>query len=220
MEWIEILIKIFVINLILSGDNAVVIAMASRNLPEHIQKKAIRWGTLGAITLRILFTFLMVFLLNLPLIQLIGGILLVLVSYKLLVDKHEEKKIKVGNSLLDAVMIIILADLIMSLDNVLALAAIANNDLFLIMIGITLSIPIILTASQFMMKLMQKHAIIIYIGAGLLAWTAGDMMLKEPPVHQFFETNEISELLFLVGTTLVVLVLGLIRRKQLELHRV
>ncbi|WP_100011778.1 YjbE family putative metal transport protein [Lentibacillus sediminis] len=219
MEWIEILTKILVINLILSGDNAVVIAMASRNLPEHLQKKAIRWGTLGGITLRILFTFLMVFLLNLPLIQLIGGILLLLVSYKLLVDKHEEKKIKVGNSLLDAVMIIILADLIMSLDNVLAIAAIANNDLFLIMIGITLSIPIILIASQFMMRLMQKYAIIIYIGAGLLAWTAGDMMLKEPPVRQFFETNGVSELLFLTGVTVIIMVLGWIRRKQLELHR-
>ncbi|GAB3062873.1 TerC family protein [Virgibacillus ainsalahensis] len=215
MEWIEILLKILVINLILSGDNAVVIAMASRNLPKNLQKKAIRWGTIGAIALRILFTFLMVYLLHLPFIQFIGGILLLFVSYKLLVDKHEEKKIKVGNSLQDAVMIIILADLVMSLDNVLALAAVANNDLLLIMIGITLSIPIILTASQFMMKLMQKYTIIIYGGAGLLAWTATSMMLKEAPILVFLASIGLSERLFLVGITLFILLLGWFRRKQM-----
>ena len=208
------MLKILIINILLSGDNAIVIAMASRNLPEHLQKRAIRWGTFGAIALRILFVFLMINLLQLPFIQLIGGIMLLIVAYKLLVDKHENDNVKSGESLREAVTIIIFADVIMSLDNVLAVAAVADSDLILVIAGIILSIPIILTASEFILKLIQKYPVIIYLGAALLAWTAGEMMLKEERVIHFFELHGLSELLLLIAITILTLVIGGLRRKQ------
>ena len=208
------MLKILIINILLSGDNAIVIAMASRNLPEHLQKRAIRWGTFGAIALRILFVFLMINLLQLPFIQLIGGIMLLIVAYKLLVDKHENDNVKSGESLREAVTIIIFADVIMSLDNVLAVAAVADSDLILVIAGIILSIPIILTASEFILKLIQKYPVIIYLGAALLAWTAGEMMLKEERVTQFFELHGLSELLLLIAITILTLIIGGLRRKQ------
>lgn len=214
MELLEPMLKILIINILLSGDNAIVIAMASRNLPEHLQKRAIRWGTFGAIALRILFVFLMINLLQLPFIQLIGGIMLLIVAYKLLVDKHENDNVKSGESLREAVTIIIFADVIMSLDNVLAVAAVADSDLILVIAGIILSIPIILTASEFILKLIQKYPIIIYLGAALLAWTAGEMMLKEERVIHFFELHGLSELLLLIAITILTLIIGGLRRKQ------
>lgn len=214
MELLEPMLKILIINILLSGDNAIVIAMASRNLPEHLQKRAIRWGTFGAIALRILFVFLMINLLQLPFIQLIGGIMLLIVAYKLLVDKHENDNVKSGESLREAVTIIIFADVIMSLDNVLAVAAVADSDLILVIAGIILSIPIILTASEFILKLIQKYPVIIYLGAALLAWTAGEMMLKEERVIHFFELHGLSELLLLIAITILTLVIGGLRRKQ------
>ncbi|MCM3398642.1 TerC family protein [Oceanobacillus profundus] len=214
MELLEPMLKILIINILLSGDNAIVIAMASRNLPEHLQKRAIRWGTFGAIALRILFVFLMINLLQLPFIQLIGGIMLLIVAYKLLVDKHENDNVKSGESLREAVTIIIFADVIMSLDNVLAVAAVADSDLILVIAGIILSIPIILTASEFILKLIQKYPVIIYLGAALLAWTAGEMMLKEERVIHFFELHGLSELLLLIAITILTLIIGGLRRKQ------
>ncbi|WP_339226146.1 TerC family protein [Oceanobacillus sp. FSL K6-2867] len=214
MELLEPMLKILLINILLSGDNAIVIAMASRNLPAHLQKRSIRWGTFGAIALRILFVFLMINLLQLPFIQLIGGILLLYVAYKLLVDKHENDQIKSGESLREAVTIIIFADVIMSLDNVLAVAAVADSDLILVIAGIILSIPIILTASEFILKLIQKYPVIIYMGAALLAWTAGKMMLKERRVSNFLELHGQSEFLLLIGITLLTLIIGGLKRKQ------
>jgi predicted tellurium resistance membrane protein TerC len=127
------------------------------------------------------------------------------------VDKPEEKNIKSGESLRAAVTIIIFADLIMSLDNVLAIAAIADSNMLLIIAGVILSIPIILYASEVILKGIQKYPIIIYIGAALLAWTAGNMMLKE----NLFHTSKVAELLFLNGITLTILLLGGLRRKSI-----
>jgi len=214
LELMEPLLKILLINILLSGDNAIVIAMASRNLPEHLQKIAIRWGAFGAIALRIIFVLLMITLLQMSYIQLIGGFLLLIVSYKLLVDKHENDNIKGSETLREAITIIIFADVIMSLDNVLAIAAVADNNLILVIVGIILSIPIILLASEFILKLIKKYPLIIYIGAAFLAWTAGEMMLKEKLVIDFFELQDHSGLPFLIGITLLTLIIGRHRRKR------
>ncbi|SET22885.1 integral membrane protein, YjbE family [Oceanobacillus limi] len=213
MEFIEPLIKILLINLILSGDNAVVIAMASRKLPEELKKKAILWGTVGAVGFRIIFTILVIYLLKLPFIHLIGGILLLVVAYKLLVDQNEDANIKVGSTLQDAIIIIIFADLLMSLDNVLAVVAASNSDIFLVILGIILSIPVILFASQLIMNLMERFTFIIYLGAALLAWTAGEMIIKEEVVHQFFVQNQLSESLFLALILLVIIAVGGFQRR-------
>ncbi|WP_234998539.1 TerC family protein [Salirhabdus sp. Marseille-P4669] len=211
----EPMIQILLINLLLSGDNAIVIAMASRNLPNEIQRKAIWWGTAGAISMRVLFTFIMIHLLKMPFIHLIGGILLVYIAYKLLVDNQENHSVKSGESLKEAVTIIVFADVIMSLDNVLALTAIADSNLPLIIVGIMLSIPIILTASELFLKIINKYPIIIFIGAGLLAWTAGEMIIKEQRIQYFFRANQISELTVLTAITVFTVLVGTIKRGRI-----
>lgn len=213
MEIVEPLLKILLVNIILSGDNAVVIAMASRKLPEHMKRKAVIWGTFGAVAFRILFVFLVLFLLKLPWIHFIGGVLLLFVAYKLLVDKPDNHQIKVGSSLQEAIAIIIFADILMSLDNVLAIVAISDGQFMLIIIGIIISIPIILVASNFIMRLMEKYTSIVYGGAALLAWTAGEMMVKEEHVSQYLEVIHVSESIFLVALILLLLLTGAIRRK-------
>lgn len=202
------------INLVLSGDNAVVIAMASRNLREDLKKKAIVWGTLGAVFFRIIFTIIVIYLLQLPFIHLIGGVLLLLVAYKLLVEKEsDEATIRVGNSLREAIAIIIFADLLMSLDNVLGIVAVSDNNMLLVIIGIILSIPIMLFASQFILRLMENHPIVIYIGAALLAWTAGEMLMKEEIVKDYLPTNNLAELLLLISIIGLTLIVGGYQRK-------
>ncbi|WP_085992685.1 YjbE family putative metal transport protein [Oceanobacillus senegalensis] len=213
MEILQPILEILLINILLSGDNALVIAMASRNLSIDLQARAIRWGTFGAIGLRILFTFLMIHLLKMPFIELVGGVLLLVVAYKLLVDNHETDHIKSGDSLQEAVSIIIFADVLMSLDNVLAIAAVAENNVLLIITGIVLSIPIILTASELILKLIKKYPVIIFFGSGLLAWTAGEMILKEGIVQHFVEHKGIPPIALLISVTFLVLLIGGIKRK-------
>lgn len=214
MEIIEPLLKILLVNIILSGDNAVVIAMASRKLPDHVKRKAVIWGTFGAIAFRILFVFLVLYLLKLPWIHLIGGLLLLFVAYKLLVDKPDEHQIKVGSSLQEAITIIIFADILMSLDNVLAIVAISNGQFLLIMIGIMISIPIILMASGLIMKAMEQYPSIVYGGTALLAWTAGEMIMKEERVTLLLDILSFPKSIFLLALIFLVLIIGGIRRRN------
>lgn len=202
------------INLILSGDNAIVIAMASRNLRQDLKQKAIVWGTLGAVIFRIAFTVIVMYLLKLPFIHLIGGILLLFVAYKLLVDKEaEENSVKVGNSLKEAIVIIIFADVLMSLDNVLGIVAVSEGNMMLVIVGIILSIPIMLFASQFILRMMEHFPIVVYLGAGLLAWTAGEMMLEEEFIKQHVISGTSMELALLIGIIMATLTIGGYQRR-------
>lgn len=214
MELLEPLVKILMINLILSGDNAIVIAMASRKLRQDLKQKAIVWGTLGAVIFRIAFTVIVMYLLKLPFIHLIGGILLLFVAYKLLVDKEaEENSVKVGNSLKEAIVIIIFADVLMSLDNVLGIVAVSEGNMMLVIVGIILSIPIMLFASQFILRMMENFPIVVYFGAGLLAWTAGEMMLEEAFIKQNVISGTTMELALLFGIIMATLTIGGYQRK-------
>jgi len=214
LEFVEPFVKILLINLILSGDNAVVIAMASRNLPSNLKNKAIIWGTVGAVVFRILFTVIVMYLLKLPYIHLIGGILLLVVAYKLLVDEEaDESQIKVGNSLKEAIVIIIFADMLMSLDNVLGIVAVSNNNMMLVILGIILSIPIMLFASQFILRIMETYSFVVYIGSALLAWTAGEMLVKEPFIQRSLSSNTSMEIVLLIGLIVLVLSIGGIQRR-------
>jgi integral membrane protein, YjbE family len=164
------------VNIVLSGDNAVVIALASRALPPKQQKMAILWGSVGAIGLRVLLTVAAVVLLQLPYVQFIGGVLLVWIAAKLLLEDGGGENVAAAGSLWKAIQTIIVADLIMSLDNTLAIAAVAKGDYILLTLGLALSIPIIVFGSQIIVKIMDRFPIIVYAGAGLIAWTAGEMM--------------------------------------------
>lgn len=183
--WIA-LSQIMLINIVLSGDNAVVIALASRSLSPSQQKKAILFGSAGAIVLRVILTFFAVYLLSLPYLKLIGAALLLWIGIGLLKGDDGEEGLESSANLATAVKTIIVADIVMSLDNVIGVAAAAKGELLLLIIGLGVSIPLIIFGSTVILKLMTRFPIIITLGAGLLGWVAGEMALTDPAVSPFF----------------------------------
>lgn len=179
-ELLKAVLSIVVIDLVLSGDNAVVIGMASRLLPPAQRRKAILFGAGGAIGLRILFTALAAFLLSIPLLQAFGGALLLWIAFKLLRQSDHEHGIKEGRSLPEAVRTIVLADVIMSLDNILAVGGAAHGDLRLLLFGLGLSMPLILFGSGLIARLMNRFPWLVYLGSGILAYTAMEMIYEDP----------------------------------------
>lgn len=174
--------EIMLINLLLSGDNAIVIAMAARRLPPDKRQSAVWWGTLAAVVLRCGLTLAAVKLLGIPFMQTAGALLLFAIAIKLMTDHHEGAEVETRSSgtLLGAVWTIVVADFVMSLDNVLAVAAIARGDAVLLLIGIAMSIPIMIWGSSFIMRVLDRLPFLIYIGGALLAYAAGEMLIKDP----------------------------------------
>ncbi|ATF12101.1 TerC family protein [Brevibacillus sp. HB1.2] len=209
------LLAIILIDIVLSGDNAVVIAMAARNLPKQQQKKAIFIGTFGAIALRIVFAAMVVWLIQIPLLKAIGGLLLLQVAYKLLAADEGEDNIKSGTTLMGAVGTIIYADALMSLDNVIAVAGVSHGSITLIAIGVLVSIPIILIGSAFILKALERFPIIAYIGSGILAWTAGDMIVKDKIIQNYISST-VGLIITIVLTVAVILAGWLKSRKSKE----
>lgn len=186
--WVS-LAQIIMINILLSGDNAVVIAMASRALPPRQQKHAILFGSFGAIILRILLTFFAVALLALPYLKIVGALLLGWIGIQLLIPDDAEAELDANSNLWGAIKTIIVADFVMSLDNVLGVAAAAKGDLLLLIIGLALSIPLIIYGSQVILKLMNRFPIIITAGGGLLGWVAGEMLVTDPAVADWINSQ-------------------------------
>lgn len=177
--WIIALLEILMINLILSGDNAIVIALASRNLVGRQRSFAIFWGTFAAVALRVLLTLIAIRLLNIPYLTALGGLLLLWVAFKMVGQRQEVQTIDAPGQLKEAILTIIVADLIMSLDNVLAITAVARSNFLLIMIGLIFSIPLMIWGSQLMLRLLDRYPIFIIIGATILAFTGGEMLVKD-----------------------------------------
>lgn len=175
------LMKIIGINIILSGDNAVVIALAARSLPPEQQKKAIWWGAAGAIVFRILLTFFAAALLELPYLKLVGAALLLWIGVQLLLPEKEDHGGEAANTgFWGALKTIFIADLVMSLDNVIAVAAAAKGSLTLLIIGLGISIPLVIYGSTMLLKVMERFPVIITIGGGLLGFVAGEMVVTDP----------------------------------------
>lgn len=186
MEFLVALMQIMMVNIVLSGDNAVVIALAARNLPKSQQNKAVLWGSGGAIVLRILLTVVAVALLKIPFLQALGGLLLVWIAINLLIEKDEEEGAQhAHDSLFGAVKTILIADIVMSLDNTLAIAGVAKGDWTLLIVGLVLSIPLIVFGSTIIMKMIERFPIIVYLGAGLIAYTAGEMIDADKAIEPF-----------------------------------
>jgi YjbE family integral membrane protein len=180
------LLQIMLVNIVLSGDNAVVIALAARNLPRQHQKMAILWGSGGAIVLRILLTIVAVQLLKLPFLQFLGGLLLIWIAVQLLLESDEQEGThQAHDSLFAAVKTILIADVVMSLDNTLAIAGVAKGNWTLLIVGLALSIPLIVVGSTVIMKIMDRFPVVVYIGAGLIAWTSGEMIDSEPAIQPY-----------------------------------
>lgn len=182
--------QIMMINILLSGDNAVVIALASRSLPPAQQKKAILFGSFGAIFLRIVLTFFAVALLTLPFLKLVGGLLLLWIGIKMLVPEEEEGELEGHSNLAAAIRTIIVADFVMSLDNVLGVAAAAKGNTVLLVVGLAISIPLIIYGSTLVLKLMERFPVIVTAGAGLLGWVAGEMMVSDPALSGFLAFSQ------------------------------
>ncbi|SMP27490.1 integral membrane protein, YjbE family [Laceyella tengchongensis] len=191
MEFFTALLSIVIIDLVLAGDNAIVIGLAARNLPKDKQKQVIIWGTLGAVVIRVLATLAVVWLLKIPGLLLIGGIILTWIAFKLLIEEKDHD-VKAADSMWAAIRTIIIADAVMGLDNVLAVAGAAHGDFLLVMLGLIISVPIVVWGSTVFLKLMDKYPWIIYIGSGVLAFTAAKMIVDEKLIKAYFEEPSIK----------------------------
>lgn len=189
-QFLFALATIIVIDIVLAGDNAIVIALAARNLPPDLQKKAVVWGTVGAVVVRTLMTLVVVWLLKVPGLLLVGGLALFWIAYRLLTSTDDGHGDGAGNTTFaDAIKTIVIADAVMGVDNVLAVAGAAHGNFLLVVLGLLISVPIMVWGSRLILRLMGRFPQIIYIGAGVLVITAAKMVMGEPLVKSFFEAN-------------------------------
>lgn len=187
--WLAVL-QIIAIDIVLGGDNAVVIALACRRLPEQQRKLGIFWGVFGAILLRVVMIFFALSLLTMPYLKIVGAVLLVWIGIKLLQPEPEgAHEIDASTTLVGAIKTIIVADAVMSLDNVIAIAGAAKDDIGLVIFGLIVSVPIIVWGSQMVMKVMDRYPVTIAIGAGLLGWIAGDMAVTDVVTKEWVSTQ-------------------------------
>ncbi|MCP3761040.1 TerC family protein [Domibacillus sp. A3M-37] len=213
-EFLTALLAIIMIDLVLAGDNAILIGLAARKLPKEQQKKVIFWGAVGAIIIRMIATLLVVYLLEIPGLRLVGGILLIWIAYKLLVEE-EEHEVTAADSLWGAIKTIIIADALMGLDNVLAVAGASHGNFLLVMIGLLVSIPIVMWGSTIILKMIERYPIIITIGAGILGWTASKMIVGEPFMHDYF-TNPFVKYGFELVVVAGILLAGTLKQRRIE----
>jgi YjbE family integral membrane protein len=180
--WIIAVLQIIAIDIVLGGDNAIIIALACRNLPKNQKRAGILWGTAGAIILRVILVFFATALMEIQGLRLIGGVLLIWIGVKLLTEagSHDlDDKIDQSSNLLTAIRTIIIADFVMSLDNALAITAAAKGDIGLVIFGLLLSVPIIIGGSALILRLMERFPAIITLGGGLLGWLGGDLIVND-----------------------------------------
>ncbi|PFJ06754.1 hypothetical protein COD67_09310 [Bacillus cereus] len=196
-EYWAALLAIIVIDLVLAGDNAIVIGLAARRLPKDQQKKVIIWGTVGAIAIRAVATLAVVWLLKIPGLLLIGGILLIWIAYKLIAE-GKNHNVKAEEGFWPAIKTIIIADALMGIDNVLAVAGAAHGNFSLVIIGLFVSIPVVVWGSTLILKWVERFPVIITIGAAILAYTAAKMIVIEKWVVGFFEGNPLVKWGFII----------------------
>jgi YjbE family integral membrane protein len=182
--WVGLL-KIIGVNIVLSGDNAVVIALAARSLPAQQQKAAVLWGSGAAVLMRIVLTIFAVALLTLPWLKLVGSLLLFWIGIKLLIPEDEGENVSASDNLISAIKTILIADLVMSIDNVIAVAAAAQGSYTLLILGLAISIPLVIFGSTLLLHLMERWPVIITIGGGLLGFVAGEMLVTDPALHDW-----------------------------------
>ena len=219
--WVIAILQIIAIDIVLGGDNAIIIALACRNLPKHQRREGILWGTAGAIILRVISVLFATSLMEIPGLRLVGGILLIWIGIKLLteVETHDlNGKINQSSNLLTAIRTIIIADFVMSLDNALAITAAAKGDIGLVVFGLLLSVPIIIWGSALILRLMERFPIIITAGAGLLGWLGGDLMISDKLLAEFTASSlpATPTIAATVGTIFVIAVGRFLAKEKTE----
>ena len=215
------LLQVMLVNIVLSGDNAVVIALAARHLAPRHRKLAILWGSAGAIVLRVGLTLVAVQLLKVPFQQFVGALLLVWIAIKLLIEDDEADKAQHAHGhLFGAIRTILIADVVMSLDNTLAIAGVARGDALLLVVGLVLSIPLIVLGSTLIMKIMGRFPVVVYAGAGLIAWTAGEMIDSDAAVQPWLPGIFHGTYWLPLGLILVVLGYGWWHKRRVDRNAV
>ena len=218
--WVAV-VQIIIVDILLAGDNAVVIALACRNLPPHLQRKGIFWGVFGAIALRIVLTAFAATLLTLPWLKIIGGLALLWIGIKLLLPEHDtEHEIEGSTNLWGAVRTVIIADFVMSLDNVIGVAGAAKGNLLLLIFGLIVSIPLVVIGSKLILKLIERYPIVVVAGGGLLGWIAGELIATDPASTPMMRVLPAwAHYAFAVaGALLVIVIAKLLTRRRRQLR--
>lgn len=213
-EFLSSLLAIVVIDLVLAGDNAIVIALAAHNVPKHLQKRAILWGTVGAILTRVSTTMIVVWLLRIPGLLAFGGALLIWIAFRLLIPEDENngtQQIHAADSFWGAMRTIVIADTIMGLDNVLAVAGASDGSFLLVAMGLLISIPVVVWGSTVILQFIERFPGFVYLGSGVLAWTAARMIASEPLLHDALHSNSVIVPLLSAAIVIGVLWTGLLR---------
>lgn len=216
-EFLSALLAIVVIDLVLAGDNAIVIALAARNVPAHLQTRVILWGTGGAIAVRTAMTLVVVWLLNIPGLLLAGGAMLVWIAYRLLLPEEEGEAgtgVKSASTFWGALKTIVVADMVMGLDNVLAVAGAAHGSFLLVALGLLISIPIVVGGSTLLLGFVERFPAFIYLGSGVLAWTAVKMVTSEPMLKDSLDTYKLTVPLLYAVTVFGVLWVGFVKNHR------
>jgi YjbE family integral membrane protein len=215
-QWFSALAAIVLIDIVLAGDNAIVIALAARRLPQHLQRRAIFFGTFGAIVVRAALTLLVVWLLRIPGLMLVGGLGLVWIAYKLLAPSHGHGAGGGGSvtTFWGAMRTIVVADALMGIDNVLGVAGAAHGNFDLVVIGLLISVPIVVWGSSLVLKLVDRHPAIVYVGAGVLAFTAAKMIVAEPLLDNVYDPHTAAR-----WATYALLVAGVLGAGHLAMRR-
>jgi YjbE family integral membrane protein len=214
-DFLAALAAIVVIDLALAGDNAIVIALAARNLPAHLQKRAILWGTFGAIAVRVVMTMAVVWLLGIPGLMATGGAILVWIAWKLLKPQEGEgHDVKAAATFWGAMQTIVIADAAMGLDNVLAVAGAAHGSFALVVIGLVISIPIVVWGSTLILKWVEKYPWIVQVGVAVLCWTAAKMIVSEPLVREWFDAQPAARVGVYAAVFGIVFGLGFIAQRR------
>jgi YjbE family integral membrane protein len=216
MEFLSALAAIVVIDLVLAGDNAIVIALAARNLPKELQRRAIVWGTLGAIAVRASLTVGVLWLLAVPGLSLAGGALLAWIAYRLLAgnDGAEHKEIEPATGFWAAMRTIVIADAVMGLDNVLGVAGAAHGNAMLVVLGLLISIPIVVWGSTLILHWIERFPALLYVGGAVLAWTAAKMIVSEPLVEDALARQPLFRLAVYVALVGGVLGIAALRNRR------
>ena len=208
------ILQIIIIDILLAGDNAIVIGMAAKNLPENLRKRAIFWGTAGAIGLRLIMAILFIEALdNIPALRIVGGIMLLWIGYKLLKDGDNEHNIDAKDNIWGAIATIIIADGVMGIDNVLGVVAAAEGHFGLVVAGMLVTVPIIVWGSTIFVKLIDKFPVILYVGGGILGWVSASMIQHDPLATPYIEPYSLP---FHIACVVLVLAAAIIRNRLVK----
>jgi YjbE family integral membrane protein len=219
MDFLSALFAIIVIDLVLAGDNAVVIALAARNLPKHLQRRAVVWGALGAVLVRASLTVAVLWLLQVPGLMLAGGVALVWIAYRLLAGDdggNGHGDLAPAASFWAAMRTIVIADTVMGLDNVLGVAGAAEGSALLVVLGLLISIPIVVWGSTLIMQWIERFPALLYVGGAVLAWTAAKMILSEPLIAEAMTPRPVGRAAIYVAIVVGVLGIAVLRNRKAQ----